>query len=214
MSQLRRDRSLLCAPVLILLLLLPGVSSAQFVECADGVVVAEEVNDPLGIYKYTLTIEWDTGTPFAMSHLDLLVPLCDCLCDDDPTGGSLPFAVADSAGHSTGETATGEPCTVYYEGLIECGDPSIPGFEGALVKFEPIESEGCMPGVTGTGTFCFYSDVEPDDVDELPLLLMKYEGLNCFGNLSGQLPLCPECDSNPVHPATWGRVKSRFAEEN
>lgn len=156
-----------------------------------------------GLWQYTLVVSWDNGSPFALSHLtfDLDLDDCPCVCVDD-------FWIFDNpAGESAGEDADGNPCTVHYTAELLCtGDPSTPQ-EGPALKWEPIE-EGCAPGPVGSGTFIFYSPHAPETGDPRELWT-KYDGLQCEGLLTGDLPGCNGCPV-PVEPTTWGRIKNHF----
>jgi len=162
-------------------------------------------NPEIGVWKYTLTVEWDGEGTHALSHLDLLLGFGshNCECDE------FLFAFDDPAGQSDGEYDW-RCCTVYYEGFFECnGDPSIPGDEGEIIKFEPYE-EDCEPGKAGTGVFTFYSDWQPEEV-ETPnqLLLYKFGQLYCYGELTGELPVLG-CEHVAADPSSWGEVKSQY----
>ena len=102
-------------------------------------------------------------------------------------------------------------CVVDYDGFLECkGDPSIPGVEGILLKFEPVEAEGCEPGNTGTASFIFYSHLGPVPVDEDLLSLVDKYGLqHCFGYLAGDFPGMP-CDPVSDDPTSFGSLKGLF----
>jgi hypothetical protein len=171
-----------------------------------GTATAAEVNHPLGQYLYTIEISWDTGVQQAQSHLDVLLDIdveaCVCICE-------FSFGVEDTTGVSDG-TLDGE-CLVYYHAEFLCeGDPSVGGVDGPLVKFEPYPSD-CEPGAIGSGTFWFYSDWPPVEI-ETPndLLVMKFDSDQCSGELSGFLPGCIDCDATPVESTTWGKIKSIY----
>jgi len=192
-----------------LLLALMVVTSAQFVlgQCdISGTVVASATNDSaLPNWAYTLTIYWDTGSQYALSHMDLLLDTAGgtCTCDDflDALSWNDPIGSSD-----------GDPsCTVDYQGGLECnGDPSIPGVDNILLKFEPIENEGCEPGTTGMATFVFYSNLQPAAIDEDILSLVdKYAGNSCFGHLSGDFPSM-SCDPVATEKVEWGRAKGLY----
>jgi len=172
--------------------------------CVSGEVTAEPAESPLGDWKYTLTASWATGTPQALSHLDLLLGLSECAC----VCSECSFGAEDTAGTSDG-TPRGRRCTVSYEAEFNCkGDPSIPGDEGALVKFEPLRGT-CEPGPTGSGVFAFYSDWPPEKLAEpMNRLLIKYGTRSCSGPLTGVLPSC-RC-ATATEPTSWGGVKRMF----
>lgn len=192
------------------LLLISGMMfSASFAwsQCSiTGTIVATPTLDPLGPnWAYTLTIDWDTGSPFALSHANLLIDAaggtCSCADFEDALSWDSPIGSSD-----------GDPsCTVDYDGFLEChGDPSIPGVDGILLKFEPIEGAGCEPGPTGTGTFVFYSDLPPVPVDEDMLSMVdKFAGESCFGMLSGDFPAFA-CDPVSTENVPWGRAKGLY----
>ncbi|MCK4303091.1 MAG: hypothetical protein KAY24_02505 [Candidatus Eisenbacteria sp.] len=193
---------------LVACLLLAG-SSPALAQCVlSGESVAEpNPDDPsLGAWKYTITVEWDTGTQYGLSHLDLLLALeaCPNVCEE------FPFAVQDTAGYGSGIDHYEEPCTLYYAGEFECnGDPSI-GVAVPLVKFEPLPGASCEPDAFGAATFSFYTDWGPIPVSQPnALLALKAGPLACFGELTGELP---ECDGSAtdVERITWGQIKSRF----
>jgi len=186
-----------------MVLLIPSIAAA--VSCVSGSSVATHTpGHPLGEWEYCVTVDWSTGA-YAVSHLDVLLGLldCPCICDE------FPFAAEDTAGSSGGTRAT-PPCAVSYAASYECaGDPSTPGEEGPLVKFEPYGGE-CEPGPSGTGTFCFYTDWPPRSV-QTPnsLLLIKYGPESCSGELTGDLPLC-SCGETATEQRGWGWVKKLF----
>ena len=163
-------------------------------------------DDPgLGAWKYCIEIDWITGSQYALSHANviLLLESCACVCDD------FPFGSADTAGISSGVIHESGSCTVYYYAEFNCyGDPSIPGLDVPIVKFEPYEDE-CEPGPMGSGTFCFYTDWPPEQiVDSDSLLALKAGQTFCYGDLTGMLPSC-QCDV-PIETAQWGVVKALF----
>jgi len=184
------------------------MAAPALAECTiSGDIAAEMVNDPdLGTYCYTLTVNWDTGGPHGLSHLDLLVDFEGGTCECEDFLNSISFPAI--AGESDGEPGY---CVVEYEGWIECdGDPSIPGVEGILFKYEPIE-EDCEPGPIGTGYFKFYSNLEPVPVDEsLPLVIEKASGESCEGLITGVFPGL-SCDPVSAEVTSWTHLKGLFA---
>lgn len=189
------------------IVMLAFVSVAQ-AECYIGGDITAEMNaDPMyPAWKYTATISWDTGTPYALSHLDLLLDTATgtCMCSD------ISDNILFEGLYGTSDGMSG--CEVSYETTLECdGDPSIDGVEGILFKFEPIEDEsGCDPGTTGTGTFVFYSDIGPAPIDEEILVLFdKFGQLNCSGYLSGFFPGL-SCDPVSTEATSWDALKGWF----
>lgn len=171
-----------------------------------GNIVASPNPDPLGPgWVYTLTITWDTGSAYALSHMNMIMDSAGgtCTCADFMDA----IVWADPIGYSDGDPS----CTVDYEGSLNCdGDPSIPGVDGIILKFEPIEVDGCEPGTTGTATFTFYSELGPAPIDEDILSLVDKYALNsCFGGLSGDFPSM-SCDPVSTEPMEWGKAKSLF----
>lgn len=174
---------MICCLSLALLLLGPGLALA---ECSiEGAISAEMTDDPLlPAYMYSMTISWDMDSPHGLSHLDLIVDMQGGTCDCSDFYDAISFGMY--GGSSDGEY----DCTVNYMAEIECqGDPSIPGVDGILFKFEPIETEGCEPGPTGTGTFVFYSDLAPAPVEEeFVALIDKASQEYCTGSVTGVFP--------------------------
>jgi hypothetical protein len=191
----------------LLTLLVFGTAQIALGQCdISGTIVATTSVDPVDpAWTYTLTINWDTGSQYALSHMDLLLDTAGgtCTCDDFVEALSWD----DPIGYSDGDPS----CTVDYTGNLECnGDPSIPGMDGILLKFEPIEGLGCEPGTTGTAVFTFYSDLTPAPVDEDILSMVdKLAGNTCFGTLSGDFPAMA-CDPVDVDKVEWGGVKSLY----
>ncbi len=192
-----------------LLLVLMMMTTAQFAlaQCdISGTIEASPTTDPMWpAWTYTLTIYWDTGTPYALSHMDLLMDTATgtCTCADFMDA----ITWGDPIGYSDGDPS----CTVDYTGNLECnGDPSIPGVDNILLKFEPIEDMGCEPGTMGTATFVFYSHLGPAPIDEDILSLVdKFAGNSCFGSLSGDFPSMA-CDPVDTEKLEWGSVKGLF----
>ena len=190
---------------LALCTLLPSLALADCLITGVSVAELNMENPELGAWKYTITMTWDTGTVYALSHTDILLDYSgNCTCEElvavlnwqDPIG-----------------TSNGLPddCTVEYEGIFECnGDPSIPDLEMPLLKFEPYEDGTCEPGPTGTGTFYIFSDLPPAPIAEENLFLVdKYGQLACSGLLTGEFPGLP-CDPTPTAEGSWGGVKSSY----
>lgn len=189
----------------IVILIIPTAIQAQ--QCINGTSVAIHTpGNPLGEYEYCLTVTWDTGS-HGLSHWNVILGLanCPCICED------FSFAAEDTAGSSNGESDLRLPdgCTVHYMAEFLCsGDPSI-GNDEPLVKFEYIEGD-CEPGPSGTGTFCFYSDWPPEAVPTPnALLIVKYAGYTCTGELTGDLPVCT-CGPVSTESSTWGSIKELF----
>jgi len=188
------------------LVLLFGAQAAM-AECFIGGTISASPNPDLSgpTWMYTMVVTWDTGNNYSLSHANLLLDTAGgtCTCQD--------FSDALSWGSPVGSSdGTPAPCTVDYEGFLECsGDPSIPGVDGFLLKFEPIE-EGCEPGPTGTGTFVFYSHLPPVPIDEEILSVVDKHALQyCFGHLSGDFPAMA-CDPVGVESSSWGNVKGQY----
>jgi hypothetical protein len=193
---------------LLIFSLLTLAAVPAFADCIiTGQITATEADEGApGAWCYTLVVDWDTGTVHALSHLDLIVDLPGgtCLCSDFAQN----IIFAEPGGSSDGYP---DGCTVEYDAYLECnGDPSIPGIEGILFKWEPIEDMGCEPGPTGQGTFVFYSDLDPVPVDEeLPLVVQKASGDYCEGSIGGVFPSLP-CDPVTGDDASWSRVKGLY----
>ena len=189
------------------------LTSAQFalaqISTSDcsliGTIEASANNAPTGpSWVYTLNLTWDTGSQYALSHLNLLMDVegGSCSCGD--------FMAALSWDGIIG-TSTSDSCSIDYKGHLQCsGDPSIPGVDGILLKFEPIEGLGCEPGTIGTATFVFYSNLSPTPIDADVLSLVDKFALNsCFGSLTGDFPSM-SCDPVTTETMDWGSAKSLY----
>jgi len=192
----------------MMLLVLSFGTQALAGDCfIGGTITASPNPDLMGPnWMYTMELSWDTGTNYALSHANLLLDpgLGTCTCADfqDALIWESP------AGYSDG---TPGGCQVDYEAYLECsGDPSIPGVDGFLLKFEPIENGSCEPGATGTGTFVFFSNLPPAPIDEDVLSVVdKFALQYCFGHLSGDFPAMA-CDPVSSEESSWGNVKGMF----
>jgi hypothetical protein len=191
----------------ILFLGVIGGANLAMAQCSiTGTITANATNYPGGpAWCYTMEFVWDTGTPFALSHANLLLDGAGgtCVCEDF----SDALIWHDPVGTSDGT----DGCTVDYQAFLECsGDPSIPGVDGYLLKFEPIEQEGCEPSNTGTAVVVFYSNLAPAPIDEEILSIVDKHGLEyCFGGLSGDFPSM-SCDPVGLESSTWGQIKGQY----
>jgi hypothetical protein len=177
-------------------------------ECSIwGTVTAfENPGDPaLGAWMYRLMVTWDTGSQYAMSHIDLLMDLPNGNCSCAQFYEAITWS--DHIGSGLGDPL---PCLLFYDGEILCdGDPST-GVEGTILKFEPREDEDCEPATQGTAQITFYSDYPPGPIAEPNMFLFdKFAGLICFGPASGQFPGLP-CDPVATDQSTWGAIKTIY----
>ncbi len=168
--------------------------------CVSGTVTAQyQTTGPFaGLYKYTADISWTTTQ--GLSNITL-----DCGFGDCPDEVCVEtFMFATPGGTSDGEGG----CTVDYEGEFNCnGNPSI-GFTDPIIKWDALDDNGCEPGNTGSGTFCFYSNLAPGPNSALPVILVKNGQNVCSGMLTGDCPQ-PPCVV-PVKESTLGKVKADF----
>ncbi len=208
--------------------LLSGTSTATF---------SEDLT--LGEWKYCIEVTWDSGQPpRGLSHLDLILTLSQCCrCEDLPFSAHNPAGVSSGEpregpvfdveqedigpdGSEDGSSSAAfaiditfslseDECLVYYTAELSCdGDAAIPGLNVPLIKFEPIE-DGCTPGPTGTGVFCFYSNWPPAPIVSGDALLAVKAGQNrYFGNLSGVLPGCAL--PSATERVSWSMVRHMF----
>ena len=186
------------ALAVLAILAVPGLSAA--VCNVDGHIEAEMIDDPgMPMYMYTLTVAWDMDSPHGLSHLDLVVDV------EGGTCGCSDFADAITFGGGSSDGV--DNCTVEYMTYLECGgDPSIPGVDGILFKFEPDETDGCEPGPTGTGVFVFYSDLAPVPVNEDVIALVDKAGQeSCTGTITGVFPAM-SCDPVPSDGSSLGSL--------
>jgi len=186
-----------------LLFISPAVADCLI---AGSVSAAPNPTPPgLGSWEYTLSVTWDTGTRYALSHFNLLIAHqggnCNCQNLDQALNWLSPIG-----------TSSGEPagCSVTYEGFLNCnGDPSL-DITDLLLKFEPIESADCEPSTTGQGTYTFFSDYPPAPISEPNLSLVdKFGQLVCYGPLTGVFPGLP-CDPTATEARSWGSQKTTY----
>ena len=199
---------------LIASVLLLATGGSALAQCSiGGALTAAENTDPtLPAWEYTLAVTWDTGSMLGLSHFNLLVDLTGGTCDCQEVMDSI--VLVSPAGTSDGVTSGiggGDPCTLDYEPSWWCdGDPSIPDVEGIILKFEPDESLGCEPDVTGYVEVVFYSDLPPVPIDEDVISMSDSAGLTfCYGNVSGVFPAMP-CDPVPAETGSWGDLKGAY----
>ena len=194
-----------CSSALVLAVMV--TASATMAQCdISGIITAAPSGSPsLPAWEYTLDVTWNTGTPYGVSNISLLLDGANgtCECADFAT----VLTRVSPAGESTGNAAS---CGVVWDSFLECnGDPSIPGIDGIVLKFEP-RSGACEPGTVGGGSFVFYSDLGPVPVNEDIISLSdKFGSSFCLGNLAGVFPGMA-CDPVPSLGATWGAVKGLY----
>lgn len=173
-------------------------TASATVDCLSGTSTVETVNSSLGIYKYTVMITWGP-LDHGLSHWDLLLglDLCDDLCTEPP------IAFDEIAGYTDGEDCD----TVTFGGEFKCeDDPSIPGIEGPMAKFDPTDGQSCEPDKSGSGTFCFYSDLPPAQMTIDGLI--KFSTESCTGPVTGMLPTCGT--TTATEASSWSSVKDLF----
>jgi hypothetical protein len=177
-------------------------------DCASVsmIVTSELSTDPgfEGVYKYAVTGSWNVGQ-YGLGHIDFFLTLKDleCICDPRVVRFGAP------AGTSEGEGIV-EGCTVLYEGEYNCkGDPSVPDeLRAPTIKFNSLSAD-CEPGVTGTGTWVFYSPFPPAPYSMDPEGVAIKHGLQvCLGPLAGTMPM-GDC-STPAQTKSWGGVKAIY----
>jgi len=190
----------------VMILAIAAFAQIAVAECYISGSVDVEANAESGpAWVYTLSLSWDTGGQHGLSHANLLLDgiggTCSCADFQDALSWSDPI------GSSNGDS----DCTVHYDGFLECsGDPSIPGVEGFLLKFEPDESDGCEPGPTGSAEFVFYSDLGPAPIDADILTMVEKDSNNsCFGSLTGYFPAMT-CDPVSTEARGFGSIKGMY----
>jgi len=195
----------LCLLVCGLVLVVAQPAAAQ--TCASGTVTAAFNADPAfpGMWKYCAEVSWSFDK-YQVSHLTTFLRLPNCACICDPRF----IRFGDPAGHSV-NTSSDPTCELDYSGDYVCtGDPSLPDqYNGPAIKFLPESDLGCEPGISGYGTFCFYSPMPPQDPSDDPQgLAIKHGQQICYGMLSGQMPSC-DC-ALPTQTTTWGSLKATY----
>lgn len=190
--------------VLVLLVCLPV--TARSADCLSGTMTATETSPGSGLWKYCLSLTYDvTALANSPSHFSLILGVlveCPCVC----LPGIITFE--SPAGTSPGtDQDTDLPCTVEYTGVYACaGDPTLPSFPGPAVKWE-VPPGACEPDLTGTGTFCFISQLPPGAASSTTAAI-KLGQQSCSGTITGTLPSC-QCPTHNQH-GTWGRLKTLY----
>ncbi len=193
------------AAIAALALSIPAFASAETAMCGiSGTVSATRNYDPAWpAWKYTMTVNYDTGNKYQLSHLDVLLDIAggSCSCQNFYDTLVFPAVVGTS----------GTTCKTYYTPEINCqGDPSIPNLYGIALKLNPTVTS-CDPGTAGTATFTFYSRLSPGVIDEEALTLADKSGKTyCFGHLTGAFPAMPCDPMGTEDSATWGAVKGMY----
>lgn len=177
-------------------------------DCASlSVTVTTQLsNDPgfEGLYKYTVTGSWDVSQ-FGLSHIDFFLQLKDleCICDSRIVQFASPAGTSDGVGE-------GGACKVTYQGEYNCmGDPNVPAeLNAPTIKFDAVGAD-CAPGVTGTGTWVFYSPFPPAPYSVDPGgAAIKHGQLVCLGQLAGTMPQ-GDC-ATPAQTTSWGAMKAIY----
>jgi hypothetical protein len=183
-------------------LMTPALASADCLISAE--ISAQQTNNALGAYEYTMDFTWDMDTQYGLSHFNLMVDAAGGTCGCDDISDFIFFDTI--AGTSSGDDA----CSVDYNATLECtGDPTIPNVDGILFKFEPVEAD-CEPGNIGSGTIVFYSDLAPANVDE-EVIAMSDKGAHvyCYGTISGVFPALA-CNPVATETLSFGSLKSIY----
>lgn len=185
----------------------PPASAVSDCASVSMTVTVSQPNDPgfEGLYKYTVNGSWDI-TQFGLSHIDFFLALKNLECICDPRVVKFPAL----PGTSSGVNAVGA-CTVEYEGKYNClGDPSIPAeLRAPTVKFNALDENGCDTGVTGTGTWSFYSPFPPAPFAVYADgVAIKHGQQVCTGDLAGRMPM-GDC-TTPAQAMSWGGVKGLY----
>jgi len=173
-----------------------AISSPLHAQCVDGTIACDlQVGGSYdGLYKYTVTLNWDT--PQGLSNITM-----DCGFGECVDQVCLSTFLFDSpAGTSNGA------CIVRYEGEFNCqGNPSI-GFTDPVIKWDAVSE--CEPGNMGTATLCFYTSLGPAPGTSAPLFLVKNGQNVCSGAIYGDCP-APPCIVS-IEGTSWGAVKVRY----
>jgi hypothetical protein len=171
-------------------------------QCVEGAMTSELLTEGprAGLYKYTLTLSWDT--PYGLSHVTL-----DCGFENCPAEAcATEWFFDEPAGYGTG----GDPddCDFEFEGSFLCGgDPSVELVQPVL-KWDAIDTDECEAGRTGSAVLSFYTHVGPV-MHEVPIVIVKNGQEVCTGEIAGACPL--PC-ATPVEQMTWGTIKLEFRD--
>lgn len=180
--------------------------------------VGDYFGDSLSYYRYDIKIDWETGIQQGVSHFELdlsaglLCPYALYDIDDNPTGNirfedplsyqaDMGDGVYETYYYTTGIDGTSnspdeiDPTVTnltLWGGTIDTPDKLSVWFEQPLVDDathpDPSPTDTSDPGATGTGVFHFYSVFSP--VTGSDEIMLKADGVNVYGDLTGDLPYC------------------------
>ena len=199
----RRYGKLAAVLALGVVLLAGTAAPARDFAFVKGTISAEpnDYNPDMGQWRYRVDFEWDTGSRHAMSHVNLLMGLGGCTCED--IRDALRWV--EGAGALRDHHECGQ-----LDAKFECrGDPSL-GIQDPLFKFDFEDDRGCDPDPSGHTTIWFLADEPPSPITTPNAFLVgKYAGDMITGEVSGVFPGLP---CNPVgnREMTWTQVKAGY----
>ena len=194
------SKSLIFLPCLALVALATPLATRA--QCVTGEMTSELLTEGprAGLYKYTLSIAWDT--PQGLSHVTL-----DCGFENCPTEAcATEWFFDEPAGHGYGGSP--DECEFVFDGYFNCeGDPSI-GVDQPIIKWDAVDSDTCQADNMGSAVLCFYTHVGPV-MHQVPIVIVKNGKEVCTGEIAGACPL--PC-ATPVENMTWGTIKLEFRD--
>jgi hypothetical protein len=212
---MRSFRGFFVSAAFLLVFSLTGVAIACDECVLEGNIEAEWNSEQpdLGLWKYTMTLTWDTGY-YSIDYIMLFLDELDqnCTCEEIEALISFPVPAGNS---EAGPDYPDHWHTCDWEGSVECVDnPCLPD-RGIYMRFDPYNCGGNPPdhghpGCCGGGIFFFYSDYPPTDVSVPNMFFKLGEFFDaCEGQLTGVFPALP-CDPTPSEVDSWGGIKTLY----
>ena len=198
--------------IVCLSVLVPHVSAGVAFVTGESVAtyVGDHFDDGGDYYKYTISVEWDSGVQQGVSHFELdlssglLCPYALYDIDDLPTGNIrfediASYVVEDVTyyyttgidGTSTSEAYPNDAESVKWGGTTDTPNKLSVWFEQPLLQADPLAPAPPAhldPGASGMGTFSFYSVFGPEYGEGA--IMLKADGIYVEGDLTGDLPFC------------------------
>jgi len=186
----------------IVLLAAPLLQARDFADISGRISAEPNLYNPqLGQWRYTVDVTWNTGSRHAMSHVNLLLGLGGCTCEDLRD----VFYWVDGRG----DLREISDCP-RIDSKFECrGDPSL-DIQEPVYKFEFTTDRGCDPSSHGRMQVMFLADQPPAAITTPNAFLVgKYATRMITGQITGVFPALA-CNPVADQAMTWSRVKAGY----
>lgn len=181
-----------------------GMAVCIFVSSASAnllTATSTAVEVETGVWKYTIDMQWDfsdDGFQNGLSHwdIDVCFPLKDDTTEviDDIWFEDVEYPYLSGIDGTSTPDGEGAPDDVLWFASIDTLNNTIKYEQPMLV--DPAHTDPVVltePGVSGEGTFWFYSTIAPvDDVTDFGILGAKADTASFEGTLSGDWVCVPE----------------------